>query len=268
MKINYMSDLHLEFEGAEMDPGEGEVLILAGDICTASSFEMRGEEDKKETYLNFFIKCVENYKKVFYVMGNHESYSFFFDETEKTLRENLPEGITLLHNQSEYYNGVHFVGATMWTDFNKGDGVTLELARHSMNDYNCVYKKSTMDLLDPKDTLKEHGNTSTWFDQVLPTLNGPVVVITHHAPSEQSFKADYREEEIKPAYVVNMEPLMKKSDNVKLWIHGHIHETNDYQVAGCRVVSNPRGYYGFELNPGFDVNKTVEINNSKKLDVS
>jgi Icc-related predicted phosphoesterase len=61
---------------------------------------------------------------------------------------------------------------------------------------------------------------------------------------------------------------MKKSDNVKLWIHGHIHETNDYQVAGCRVVSNPRGYYGFELNPGFDVNKTVEINNSKKLDVS
>ena len=30
MKIKLMSDLHLEFGG--MDPGEGDVLILAGDI--------------------------------------------------------------------------------------------------------------------------------------------------------------------------------------------------------------------------------------------
>lgn len=26
------------------------------------------------------------------------------------------------------------------------------------------------------------------------------------------------------------------------WIHGHIHDSVDYQVRGTRVASNPRGY--------------------------
>lgn len=28
----------------------------------------------------------------------------------------------------------------------------------------------------------------------------------------------------------------------ELWIHGHIHESVDYEVNGTRLVSNPRGY--------------------------
>ena len=263
MQINYMSDLHLEFGGPELDPGEGDVLILAGDVCMASAFVMRGEEKEKEIYLNFFNKCVENYNKVFYVMGNHENYSFFFDQTEEVLREHLPEGIILLNNQSYFYNNVHFVGATMWTDLNHGDEATVHLAANSMNDYNCVYKKATMDRLSPQDTLKEHDNTSTWFDQVLPTLNGNVVIITHHAPSGKSFHNGYRDEAIKPAYVANMEGTMKKNKNVKLWVHGHIHESNNYMIGNCRVASNPRGYWNYGVNPEFDTKTAIEINNPK-----
>jgi hypothetical protein len=41
-----------------------------------------------------------------------------------------------------------------------------------------------------------------------------------------------------------------------LWIHGHTHTRFDYQVEGCRIVCNPRGYPlrsggGFEVD-GFD----------------
>ena len=262
MKINVMSDLHLEFPDAQMDPGTADVLILAGDICTAESFVMRSVIDLKSRYLEFFEKCVEGYDRVFYVMGNHEHYNFFYDETEKVLRENLPEGITLLHNQSEYYNGVHFVGATMWTDFDNGNEEIMKTSQNCMNDYNCVYHKDTMNRLTPKETLKDHHNTVEWFQQVVPTLKqGPVVMITHHAPSLLSFRCGYREESAMPAYVSDQEKFIRDNNNIMMWVHCHIHETNDYMVGQCRVVSNPRGYCGYQLNETFDVDKELELNN-------
>ena len=27
-----------------------------------------------------------------------------------------------------------------------------------------------------------------------------------------------------------------------LWVHGHTHDSFDYQIGNCRVVCNPRGY--------------------------
>jgi hypothetical protein len=29
---------------------------------------------------------------------------------------------------------------------------------------------------------------------------------------------------------------------VSMWCHGHVHDSFDYQVGGCRVVANPAGY--------------------------
>ena len=41
MNIKVLSDLHLEFQKPDfdLDPGSGDVLVLAGDICTAIDFE-------------------------------------------------------------------------------------------------------------------------------------------------------------------------------------------------------------------------------------
>jgi len=33
---------------------------------------------------------------------------------------------------------------------------------------------------------------------------------------------------------------------IKLWIHGHTHESFDYMVGDTRIVCNPRGYIGYE----------------------
>ena len=95
MKLRVISDVHLEF--GEYDPGKGDVLILAGDICDAIAYVHRCDEDYKKRYDEFFTKCVENYNKVFYVMGNHEHYNCRFDETAEILRDNIPEGLSLIH---------------------------------------------------------------------------------------------------------------------------------------------------------------------------
>jgi hypothetical protein len=42
-------------------------------------------------------------------------------------------------------------------------------------------------------------------------------------------------------------------------VHGHIHENNDYMVGNCRIISNPRGYHGMELNPNFNPRLDIEV---------
>ena len=257
------SDLHLEFQDdSEFYPGTGDVLVLAGDICSARDLADKNSRAKK--YKKFFKLCSENYNKVFYVMGNHEHYDYIFDKTEETIRENLPSGITLLQNQSEFYKGWHFVGATMWADFEDANIVSMSECQASMNDYNYVHtnKNKNFTKLTPIDTLKEHIHTSEWFNQCLPTLRGPVMMITHHAPSYRSFDG-YREREVMGAYATPMDNFIKKNENIKMWAHGHIHANNNYMINQCRVVSNPRGYYKHETNIAFDEEMSLGLESHK-----
>ena len=44
-----------------------------------------------------------------------------------------------------------------------------------------------------------------------------------------------------------------------LWLHGHVHSSFDYMIGDTRVVCNPRGYVGNEVNPNFDPELVVEV---------
>lgn len=246
MKIKVLSDLHLEFsrdDTPDLDPGTGDVLILAGDIVDAMAFIHRCDVDLKGVYDRFFKRCVLGYDRVFYVMGNHEHYNGEFHETADILREHLPEGITLLDNQSAYYQGWHFVGATMWSDFGKGDEKCKEKAENGLNDYNFIFQSYSRNETITSDFIQaENTNTIEWFDQAIRTMNGNVFVITHHCPSFKSIDEDYTGSEVITAYASDFEELIRKHPNIKVWAHGHVHSSKCYNVGDCMVYSNPRGY--------------------------
>ena len=246
MKVKVLSDLHLEF--SMMDPGHGDVLVLAGDICVASNYE---------EYADFFDLCVENYNQVFYVLGNHEHYNGRWNEAFWILQDKLPEGITLLNNKSVYYQGVHFIGATMWTNFDNMNQLEMDEAGRYMNDYHAVEGN------EPANTLEEHLFSRDWFERAIPTLRGPVFVITHHAPSYQSVQGRYIDS--KHCYASDLERLIMKNPNIVAWAHGHIHHSNDYQIGECRVISNPRGYVPGEPNPNFDPDMGLTLEPEKVI---
>ena len=247
MKVKVMSDLHLEFldKPEDFDVGTGDVLILAGDICLAAEYD---------NYHEFFLKCAKGYHRVLYVMGNHEHYHGDYDKSYWILNQNLPDGITLMNNTSVLIDGVHFVGSTMWTNMNNLDKDTIEQARDCMNDYHCVENFS------PEKSIDAHLFTRQWFESCVPMLRGPVVMITHHSPSPQSVKGRYTDSV--GMYSTNMEKFIQSNDNIKYWVHGHIHHNNDYKVGDCRIISNPRGYSGYEVNPMFDASFEFEIESS------
>ena len=263
MKVRVLSDLHLEFskKGDEaFDPGTGDVLILAGDICDAVAFIHRCDVDLRATYLRFFERCVLNYDKVFYVMGNHEHYNHVFSRTAEVLRTNLPDGVTLLDNQSEFYNGYHFVGATMWSDFGGGDPECLRAAEDGLNDYSYIFSNDEAVTITPEFIAKQNKNTVEWFDQCLPTLNGPIFMITHHCPSFKSIDPDYVTSSTVTAYASDLEDLIEKTPNLMYWAHGHVHSSKCYTVGNCTVVCNPKGYpEGVGKNEKFNVKSSLEL---------
>jgi predicted phosphodiesterase len=249
MKIKVISDLHLEF-GA-MNPGEGDVLILAGDVCIARDI------DKKEVgkpYRDFFTKCALYYNKVFYVMGNHEHYGYNFTRTYNKLKDHLPRSITLLENETVFYNNWAFMGATMWTDFHMGNPIDMLEAQMSMSDYAIIRYGGNYRKLLPNDTYNTHQLTKMWLSNELKELapNVNVCVISHHGPSALSTNPKWRGDGLNSAYTSNLEYFMETYPNIRLWCHGHTHDSHDYIINETRVICNPRGYVGMEPNPTFD----------------
>lgn len=270
MKISLVSDLHLEFGYQEL-PG-GDVLILAGDIAEARTLRKEFHETKLEdrapgkfkTY-DFFYKECAKYKKVFYVMGNHEHYHGRFDKTYNELKSMMPDNVTLLEDEMFEYEGVIFLGATLWTDLNKSDPITVYTIKDFMNDYKCVQNfypsKGLYHKLTPEHTAGVHRKTKEYFKIILEgTRDKPVVVITHMAPSFLSVNKKYKHETTtNGGYASAMEDFILDNENIKVWVHGHMHDPVDYMLGSTRVIANPRGYTPWEDGNGFRPDFTFEV---------
>ena len=68
---------------------------------------------------------------------------------------------------------------------------------------------------------------------------GRTIVVTHHGPHPLSIHPRYAGSRVNGGFVSDLTTLLLKAD---LWLHGHIHDSMDYRVGGCRVVANPAGY--------------------------
>jgi predicted phosphodiesterase len=256
MKISLVSDVHLECKHLEL-PG-GDVLILAGDVAEAK--HLAGPE-----YQKFFTEECAKYQRVFYVLGNHEHYMCLLDETYHNIKELLPDNVTLLENEAVEYNGVVFLGATLWTDMNKQDPETMNGIRFYINDYRHIKyfseKFNTTLRISPEMTVEKHKESLAYFKEYL-ELNPDkkVVVVTHMAPSSLSVAERYKNESLtNSAFYSELNDFILDHPNIKVWCHGHTHTPFDYMVGTTRVLCNPRGYVPYEEGNGFDVNFTFEV---------
>lgn len=259
MKVTLYSDIHLEFGG--MPTGTGDVLILAGDIVNVK--EMKDGTPQGKFFTKWLEDCANNYNKVFMVLGNHEFYGSDRKVVAKQLRDiiDVPDSnITLLDNSYETYEGVNFIGGTLWTNYDCENEDKMRAALKGMTDYYVIDADETGAKLLPSDTVAMHKETLEYLNQTLRTLEGETVVVTHHAPHSKSLSGDYVDDDLSAAYHSDLEDFMlTHKDNISVWAHGHIHHTNDYNVGGVRVLSNPRGYKNYNENPDFDPDFTFEL---------
>ena len=170
-------------------------------------------------------------------MGNHEHYGWDYKISEMWLRKCLPEGITLLVNQVEEYNGYNFVGSTLWANYNNCGKMMSDFKQIQFGDDYIT-----------EEFLKEENNKNIQFlNDVIPTLDN-VVVISHHSPSMISVDESRKELGVSNGYANNLDEFINNNTNIKYWFHGHIHESNNYMIGETNVISNPRGYVGHCIN--------------------
>lgn len=249
MKFSVMSDLHFEFGPMELpDPLDVDVLILAGDILVAEHLERSVNspyQKKVEVYDQFFNWAISNHKKVIMVCGNHEHYRGDILKSANLIRNRY--GVTLLDDDFIDYEGVRIFGSTLWTDFDSGNPITMMEAQWKMNDFDIIRMGHRKFL--PQDALARHKRAMN----LLRSCN-PDVVVSHHAPSFSSVAEAYIGDSLNGAYCTN---INLEEIGAKLWFHGHVHDSFDYIQWGTRVVCNPRGYVGHQLNPKFDTGKII-----------
>lgn len=286
MKIQIVSDLHLEFDEApDLANAGADVLVLGGDTCLAEHIYRNPRQlyhqdgtpvDLSKTFSSdwhgwdvkrwreFFDHLSKEWDHVIYIMGNHEHYSGRWDRTETVLREELAHysNIHLLEMDRLVIDDVQFLGASLWTDFNRGDPLTILSARNIMNDYKAIgnFANGSYRKLHPNTTFATHNATIAWMQSQIREHDMKTVICTHHAPSRQSTHPRYANQyHMNGCFISDCEFVMRKNDQILLWTHGHVHDPWDYMVEQCRVVCNPRGYPGEGSRMTFNPNLVIEV---------
>lgn len=243
MNIQVISDVHLEFGSFELPDKNCDVLIAAGDIGVG----VEGLE---------WLQSLD--VPVIYVAGNHEYWGYELNDLSDQLKD-LSKGsnVHYLEKNSVIIEGIRFIGCTLWTDFNETDDQNvMEELQSMMNDFR--YISFDDGAVTPEHFIKINQESKKWLNRELTKKhNGATVVVTHHAPCVKSWASD-PDDYLKYAYCNELDVVLKEND-IDLWVHGHIHHSNDYNKHGVRVVSNPRGYKGYQIVENFNPGKTIRI---------
>lgn len=236
MRIAYASDLHLEQDSSITLTGlsTADVLVLAGDVDTLP-----------ENYTELLRKLRPDYAgPILFVLGNHEFYDGIFPDDREKYRSAIahdPQAF-LLENEVLVIGGVRFLGATLWTDFAKGN--QMRNCRFMMSDFAVIFDGTNhFESITPEVILKAHQKSIVWLDQQFTNSShhGPTVVVTHHAPSFQSQHPSFAGSPISGGFCADLESQIQRW-KPDVWIHGHVHNPMDYRLSKTRVLCNPWGY--------------------------
>lgn len=255
MKLHVLSDLHLEFADFYPALNLADVVVLAGDIGRCSD----GITWARRSFPN---------QEIIYVAGNHEFYGSQRSHAIESMRNVSAEhGIHFLDDDVLYLHdptsntSVRFLGATLWTDFLLfGEGLKSKCCSYGelyLNDFRRIRDGGRN--FSPKKSIQLHEKSLAWLEQELESpFEGKTVVVTHHLPSMNSVAVRYKQDLLSACFSSELSHLLGK---MSLWIHGHTHDSCDYEMNGTRVVCNPRGYVRSSRaeNPEFNPSLMIEL---------
>ena len=253
MKIQYASDLHLEFHDNSrflrdhpLVPA-GDILILAGDIGY-----LNDDNYSKHPFWNWVS---DNFSQTYVIIGNHELYKY-------TDLAKIPNGLVLpvRSNINLYYNDVVHMGeteiifSTLWARISEKDAYHTE---RGVTDFHRILYNNK--LLTWEKFNEEHDKCFAFIkENVVSSKAKQIIVVSHHVPSFQLSSPDFAGSPINGAFTVELEEYIKAS-LISYWIYGHSHRNIDKQIGNTQCVSNQLGYVFHNEHLTFNPAKIIEM---------
>lgn len=249
MRLQLLSDLHLESEVFDPTPAPGaEALVLGGDIdATWAGFER---------FARWPVP-------VLLVAGNHEFDFREWNDAWPQLRAHTAAlGIRLLERETCELTGrdgrrVRLIATTRWSDFDLFGPTQRERAMRA-----AAYFMRLMDAtrdgrpFDAEAVRAEALACRQWLVDELkrPHTCDATLVVTHFGPSLRSADPRFGRQPSTACFCNDDDDLIPLAD---VWLHGHLHCSHDYRVSRpdgrtTRVVCNARGMENKGEGAGFD----------------
>lgn len=254
MKIQYASDIHLEFPDNSKWLSEnpldvvGDILVLSGDMLIFGNERLEAHP--------FIDWCSSNYRHTFLVPGNHEYYNG--TDITRTLSDfyfPIRENVAYCNNHSEVVDDVELFFTTLWTRVSPVSEMTVQ---QSMTD--CYRIRNGHRFLLARDYKKLHELCTHWLTGALAgSKTSKKVVVSHHCPILAEDPA-YKANGLSEAFVVPMENYIMGSV-IDHWVFGHTHYNgaNGMKVGGTTMHTNQVGYVKDGVCKGFDPAAMFEV---------
>ncbi len=252
MKIQYCSDLHLEFrenkkflEYTPIQP-TGEILLLAGDITL---FKLIADHDE------FFDYLSDNFEAVYWIPGNHEYYYWDLAGVQMPLFKKIRENVFLVNNQAIVYKNVELVLSTLWS--------------HIPPQHEWIVQQNMSDFALIKNGKKPFTATDfnalhqIDFEFIATALAKPTalqrIVVTHHVPTFMHYPEQYRNSVINCGFATELHDFIEKSQ-AAYWIYGHHHSNiPPFKIGATTLLTNQLGYIMKNEYQLFKTSAVIEI---------
>lgn len=235
MKIQYCSDLHLEFPGNRkfitgnpLNP-VGDILLLAGDVVGFNEFDKARE---------FFEFVGDHYSAVYWIPGNHEYYGSDITDKPAPLWENIRCNVHLVNNQVVDLAGTKFIFSTLWSRIHP----PLEwVIQKSISDFSAIAYAGESFTARKFSLL--HAESLTFIKNALRHVGeARSVVVTHHVPTLMNYPGVYKNSLLTEAFAVELSDLIEES-GPGYWIYGHHHvNVPAFKTGRTTMLTNQLGY--------------------------
>lgn len=252
MKIQYCSDLHLEFKennkfvNKHLLSPVGEILLLAGDILP---FQLNHRE------YQFFDFVADNFEAVYWIPGNHEYYGYDVAKRPGPLFEKIRENVFLVNNQSIIYKDVSIICSTLWSHI---DAVNEWAIQKSLLDFSAINYNGGAFL--PAHFNAFHQTALTFIkNEVTRNKESKNIVLSHHVPTLLNYPAKYRRSLLNEGFAVELHDYILQA-NISFWIYGHHHcNIPGFKIGNTDMLTNQLGYVRKHEHGSFKKNAVFEI---------
>ncbi|MBI5218294.1 MAG: metallophosphoesterase [Bacteroidia bacterium] len=244
MKIQYCSDLHLEFpenkKFLKNNPllPRGDILLLAGDIVPFKVMDQHND---------FFDYISSNFKTIYWVPGNHEYYYFDLAKKQGSFNEKIRDNIFLVNNFALQVQDIKFIFSTLWTHISAKNQWTVQ---KRLSDFYVIGFNN--EKLIPIQYNKLHKDSLNFIKKELAvSKKEKKIVVTHHVPTFMHYPVKYKGDLLNEVFAVELYDLIEKS-KIDYWIFGHHHENvAGFLIGKTKILTNQLGYVKYNEQKGF-----------------